>query len=640
METRSGPPTDVPSVLRHVRRPKKMVVTAGMPYANGPVHLGHLAGAHLPADIYARWARMLIGPENVLFVCGTDEHGSTSEIAALQAGVSIRDFIDRIHQAQKRTLGRYSMSLDAFSGTSQPETYPLQEKLVREFLQKLNANGMLSKRSSRQWYDPKMQRFLPDRYVRGRCPNPKCNYENAYSDECDRCGQQHDPAELIEPRSALSDAQPELRETVHWWLDMWSVADTLREWIQGKEKTWRRAVLAEVLETVTPSLRFDNTHEPAYKELKDALPKHKSKYAPGKKVQLQFGSKAELETGRKVLAAHGIEAELADGWAHRSITRDIGWGIPITEDPELAGKTLYVWPDSLIAPIAFSQVALRRKGLDPAKADEFWRDPEARVVQFLGQDNVYFYVLMQGAMWLGTQEDPHRLPKAGELQLTDIIGCFHLLVGGEKMSKSRGNFFTGDQLLDEKGYSADQIRYYLALLSLAEKPSDFDFAKLDERNRFLAGPMNAAFEKPISAVHSKFGGKVPEGVLIDKVVTDTVRIVQRYVKAMERADYPGLLFEVENYARTVNSLFTQFKPHDDRAPEEGRRNALYTSFYVLKNLMIMLYPFVPETMERLRSSLRLPPEVFRVDEIGKPIPAGHEIGEKQSYFPAVSESAA
>jgi methionyl-tRNA synthetase len=148
--------------------------------------------------------------------------------------------------------------------------------------------------------------------------------------------------------------------------------------------------------------------------------------------------------------------------------------------------------------------------------------------------------------------------------------------------------------------------------------------------------MNAAFERPISAAHSKFGGKVPEGVLIDKVKADTIRIVQRYVKAMERADYPNLLFEIENYARTINSLFTQHKPHDDRHPEEGRRNALFTSFYVLKNLMIMLYPFVPGTMERLRASLRLPPEVFSIDELGKPIPAGHELGPKGVYFPAVA----
>jgi methionyl-tRNA synthetase len=141
-------------------------------------------------------------------------------------------------------------------------------------------------------------------------------------------------------------------------------------------------------------------------------------------------------------------------------------------------------------------------------------------------------------------------------------------------------------------------------------------------------------------VHSKFGGRVPAGVLLDRVVAETERIVQRYVRAMERADWPTLLFALENYARIINSLFTQYKPHDDRHPEEGRRNALYSSFYVLKNLMIMLYPFVPTTMERLRESLRLPADVFRVDELGTAIPPGHEIGALKTYFPPVAPSAA
>jgi methionyl-tRNA synthetase len=469
--------------------------------------------------------------------------------------------------------------------------------------------------------------------VRGTCPNPKCGDPNAYSDECDRCGHQHDPTQLINPRSTLTDATPEMRDTVHWYLDMWSVSETLRVWIEGKKKTWRPSVIADTLEKVLPSVRFDGEHEPRYKELKASLPAHKSKYAPGKKVVLQFGSKADLEAARPLLAKEGIPTALVDEWAHRSITRDIAWGIPVPDlDPDLAGKTLYVWPDSLIAPISFSQVALKDKGIDPARHADYWRDPKARVVQFLGQDNVFFYVLMQGAMWLGTQPDPHRLPVAGELQLTDVVAAFHLLVSGQKMSKTLGNYFTGDQMLD-KGYSADQIRYYVALLGLGDNSSDFDFGKFEERNKFLAGPLNAAFERPISAVHSKFGGRVPEGVLLEKVVEDTVRIVQRYVRSMERADYPNLLFEIENYARIVNSLFTQYKPHDDRHPEEGRRNGLYSAFYVLKNLMIMLFPFVPETMERLRQSLRLPETVFRVDELGVPIPAGHEIGPKQAYFP-------
>jgi methionyl-tRNA synthetase len=633
-----GNPLDIEAMKQQIVRPKKAVVTAGMPYANGPVHLGHLAGAHVPADIYARWMKMLIGAENVLYVCGTDDHGSTSELAALKAGKPVREFIDSIHETQRKTMKRYSIGLDVYTGTSSPECFPIHKENAQDFIRKLYKNGMLEKRTSRQWYDPKIERFLQDRFVTGKCPNPKCDNEAAYSEECEKCGTHYDPVELINPRSGMSDGTPVLKDTVHWWLDMWKVSEVLRTWIQSKEKKWRTGVYNEVINTVLPALSFDNIHEPKYKEMKETLPKHKSKYAAGKKVACTFETKEDLIKGKADLEANGIPSALIDGWAHRPISRDVTWGIPmpVDLDPEMAGKSLYVWPDSLIAPISFSQVALKEKGKSASLINEFWKDPETRISQFLGQDNVFFYVLMQGALWVGSQKDITKQPEAGDYQLTDVFSVFHLMVGGEKMSKSKGNFFTGDQLLDEKGYTADQVRYFLALLSLPEKSSNFDFATLDERNKFLAGPMNASFEKPISACHSKFDGVVPEGVLLEKVVTETAQTIKRYLRSMDKAEYSTLLYAVENYARQINSIFTQFKPHDDRQPEESRRNALYSSFYVLKNLMIMLYPFVPETMERLRESLRLPKDVFRVEELGTPIPAGHKIGEKQQYFPAVA----
>jgi methionyl-tRNA synthetase len=628
-------PSDISAIKAQAKFPKKAVVTAGMPYANGPLHLGHLAGTHVPADIYSRFLRMMIGAENVLYVCGTDDHGSTSELAAFQAGKSVQDFIGAIHEKQRETMRRYSIGLDVYTGTSRPECFSQHVELCQDFIRKLHKNGMLEKRVSQQWYDPKLSRFLQDRLVRGTCPNPKCGNDKAYSDECDQCGTQYQAHELVSPKSAVSDGVPVLKDTVHWWLDIWKVSELLRVWIQGKEKTWRHALYHEVVNTVMPALQFDNTHEARYKELKEQLPKHKSKYAAGKKVAVTFENKTDLDTGRKVLDAEGFGTQLLDAWAHRPISRDVSWGIPmpVDLDPDMKGKTLYVWPDSLIAPISFSKVALMEKGRDPVEHKEFWNRKEARVSQFLGQDNVYFYVLMQGALWIGSQDDPGHLPHDGDLQLTEILSCFHLMVGGEKMSKSRGNFFTGDQLLDEKGYDADQIRYFLSLLTLPEKSSNFDFAALDERNHFLAGPMNAAFEKPISACHSKFGGKVPEGKLNEKVQLETANLIRKYLRSMDRGEYSTLLNLIENYARQINSLFTQFKPHDDRAPEEQRRDALYSCFYVLKNLMIMLYPFVPATMTRLRESLKLPENVFTLAELGTAMPAWHLIGEKQQYFP-------
>jgi len=631
-------PTDVKSVLAMHKKPKKVVVTAGMPYANGPLHLGHLAGAHVPADIYARWMRMLIGAENVLFVNGNDDHGSTSEVAANKAGKTIREFIDAIHDQQKDTLKKYSIQTDVFTGTSRPETYPLHEKYSQDFLRRLYANDMLEKRITKQWFDPKANRFLQDRFVRGTCPN--CQSTEAYSDECDACGAKFDPSELKDPRSQLTDATPELKDTAHWWLNMWKVADPLKAWIDSKQKAWRTGVVQEVTNTVLIGCRFENLHEPKYKEIKDTLPKHKSRYVPGKKVECLFDNKADLASAQAALEASGIPSTITDKWGFRPITRDVSNGIPVPAelDPEMKGKTLYVWPDSLIAPIVFTQVALKLSGRDPESYKDFWCDPEATVVQFLGQDNVFFYVIMQGSMWLGQQANPQIQPTKGELQMTEILSVFHLMVNGEKMSKSTGNFYSGDQLLD-MGYGADQIRYYLAMLSLPVKASNFDFAHFAERNKFLAGPLNAALEKPISACISKFGGVIPEGKLIGKAEAETVKLVQLYLRSMQKGDYSTLLGQIENYARQINSLFTQFKPHDDRGVEADRKDALFTCFYVLKNLMIMLAPFAPSTMNELRLSLNLPENAMVAAELGTGIPAGHKINEKRTYFPAVAGEA-
>jgi methionyl-tRNA synthetase len=631
------PPTDVKSVLQNFKRPKKAVVTAGMPYANGPLHIGHLAGAHVPADVLARYLRMLIGDDNVLFVCGTDDHGSTSEVAALQSGVPVREFIDSIHSKQKKTLDEFGISLNVYSGTSRPDCFPIHSKLSQEFFRKIYKNKMLDKKVSKQWFDPKLNRFLQDRNVTGKCPNPKCTNEKAYSDDCEVCGTAYDPSELLNPKSALSDTTPVLKDTTHWWLNLWIVADELRSWIQTKKGKWRNAVFNDVNETVQPALQFDNIHEDKYKTLKESLPKHKSRYAPGKKIVAAFENLKELDAGKKMLLDQDIPSIYLDGWAHRSITRDVSWGLPLPVDldPDMKDKSLYVWPDSLIAPISFSQVALKNQGKDPESYKDFWMDPEAKIYQFLGQDNVYFYVLMQGAMWLGTQENPHHLPQKGELQLSEILSVYHLMVDGEKMSKSRGNFIMADQLLHEKGYDADQVRYFLALLSLPEKSSNFDFNTFHERNKFLAGPLNAAIEKPISACLSKFEGTIPAGKILEKVEKETIQIVARYLKSMEKAEYATLLFAIENYARLVNSLFVQYKPHDDRHPLEERSDGLYTCFYVLKNLMIMLYPFAPYTMEKVRQSLNLDESVFSIDQLGIPIPANHKIGQKLEYFKAV-----
>jgi methionyl-tRNA synthetase len=189
-----------------IKKPKTAVITAGMPYANGPVHIGHLAGAHVPADIYARFMRMMIGPENVLFVCGTDDHGSNSEVAAKKQGISTEEFISKVHASQQETMNNYGISLDAYTGTSRPENYEEHVKLCQDFLRDLHKNGRLQKKTSDQWYDPEFEMFLPDRFVSGTCP--KCEAPGAYSEECDTCGANYEANELKDPISSVSGKTP------------------------------------------------------------------------------------------------------------------------------------------------------------------------------------------------------------------------------------------------------------------------------------------------------------------------------------------------------------------------------------------------------------------------------------------------
>ena len=628
---------ELAQIISRIERPKKALITAGMPYANGPLHIGHLAGTIVPADIYARWMKLVVGEENTLFVFGTDDHGSNSEVSAKKEGKTTRAFIDEVHERQSDTLQRFQINSDIYSGTSKPGLFDIHTDFCQTKLRELFKNGMLEKKVTKQWYDTREKMFLPDRFVTGRCPNPECGNLKAYSSECDSCGYTYEPEKLINPCSAISGTEPELRDTEHFWLNMWNVVDQLKNWINSKSRVWRKPLIKESIDTVTPRLVFSNIFENSYKELKDSLPKHKSRYAAGKKIVCLFESVEDLTLTFDALIKAGADPELDNSWALRSITRDIPWGIPVPSDIDEAmeGKTLYVWPDSLYAPIAFSRKALELKGRPADEYKKYWMDPESKVFQFLGQDNNFFYVVMQGALWFGSQKEINRLPLEGELQLTDIFSCFHLQIEGQKMSKSTGNFVTGDELILEKGFSSDQLRYFFALLSITEKPSNFEFDTLTKRNEFLAGPMNAAFEKPLSAAKKHYDCKVPDGDLIGKTEKETKKIIQIYLNGMKKAEYSKLLFAIENYARVINGLFNQYKPHDDRFPEKERKDALYSSFYILKNIVIMLSPFVPATMEKLRESLNLPRSIYSLDELAIPIAKGHKVGEKQIFFPMI-----
>ena len=351
-------------ILSRMELPEKALVTAGMPYANAPLHIGHFAGTYVPADIYARFMRMLIGSENVLFVCGSDDHGSNSEVAAKKKGVSTGDFVKEINDSQKRTLNNYNISMNLFTGTSKPENMEFHQEVVGDILTSLHENKMLQKKTSKQWFDPELSMFLPDRFVFGECP--KCGDKKAYSEECDACGATYEASELLNPKSTVSDSSPIMKDTDHWHLDMWQVVDSLKPWIESKKKSWRKNVFLETLNTVIPSFMFSNKFEDVFKSSKEELPKHKSRYAPGKMIEVQFENLTDLDAGKKLLESKEIEITLNKAWADRSITRDVNWGVPVPKniDPSMEGKTFYVWP-SLLSHLFLLQSLLKKSGKRP-----------------------------------------------------------------------------------------------------------------------------------------------------------------------------------------------------------------------------------------------------------------------------------
>lgn len=307
--------------------PKRILVTAALPYANGPLHLGHLAGAYLPSDLYVRFKR-LEGTE-VLFICGSDEHGVPITIAADREGVSPQQIVDRYHEINKAAFEQFGISFDYYGRTSSAT----HRKISQDFFKTLHAKGIFSQKKDQQFFDEKAGMFLADRYIKGTCP--KCGYEEAYGDQCEKCGTSLSPLELINPYSALSGEKPVLKETEHWYIPLGNFQEWLSEWIDGQQD-WKSNVIGQ------------------------------------------------------------CKSWLSAGLGDRAVTRDLSWGVPVPLE-NAAGKVLYVWFDAPIGYIS-STVEWAAQIGDPEAWKLFWKDDETELIHFIGKDNIVFHCIMFPAM--------------------------------------------------------------------------------------------------------------------------------------------------------------------------------------------------------------------------------------------------
>lgn len=304
---------------------KRYTITSALPYANGPLHIGHLAGCYIPSDIYARYLRSR--GRDVAYICGSDEHGVAITIKAKKEGVTPQDVVDRYHEMMKKSFQDFGISFDHYSRTSAP----IHHETASEFFKDLYEKGEFLEQITQQYYDEEAGQFLADRYIEGTCP--KCGYEHAYGDQCEKCGSSLSPTDLINPKSKLSGSSPVLKDTKHWFLDLARYTDFLKNWIlEEHQGDWKNNVLGQC--------------------------------------------RSWLEAG--------------DGLQARSMTRDMEWGIPVpVEGAE--GKVLYVWFDAPIGYISSTKEWAAEKGKD---WEPYWKDKDTKLVHFIGKDNIVFHCII------------------------------------------------------------------------------------------------------------------------------------------------------------------------------------------------------------------------------------------------------
>ena len=522
---------------------KRTTVTAALPYANGPVHIGHLAGVYVPADIYVRYLRLK--GRQVIFVGGSDEHGVPVTIRARKEGISVQQVVDRYHELIKESFSRFGISFDIYSRT----TSDIHHKLASDFFRKLYDEGKFVEQVSEQFYDEQTGRFLTDRNIRGECP--RCHAPEAYGDQCEKCGATLSPEELINPYNAETGNPLVKRATKHWYLPLDQYQPWLEKWILEEHKEWRSNV---------------------YGQCKSWL----------------------------------------DGGLHpRAVTRDLDWGIPVpVEGAE--GKVLYVWFD---APIGYIS---NTKELCDAQPERFgnwetwWKDPETRLVHFIGKDNIVFHCIVF----------PSMLKAHGDYILPDNVPSNEFLnLEGNKISTSKNYAVWLNEYLDEMPGRQDELRYVLTANAPETKDNDFTWADYQARcNNELVAVYGNFVNRALQLTQKYYDGEVPvPGTLTDydQQTLDEFRGVKEKLEALlEAFKFRDAQKEAMNLARIGNKYIADSEPWKVvKTDPERVKTIIYISLQLTANLAIAFEPFLPFSSERLRAMIDMPE--FSWEDLGK-----------------------
>ncbi len=633
----------VPHEIPRPEFPKRAIITGGMPYGNKTLHFGHIGGVFVFADVYARFLRDRIGKDNVIFVSGTDCYGSPiaeSYRKLCEAGEfngTIQDFVRRNHNSQKKTLDDYMISLDVFGASGLDRTSEIHNDVSEKFIRKLYENGHLRRISTKQFYDEKAGCFLNGRQVIGKCPVDGCQSEKGYADECD-LGHQYMPENLIDPKSTITGETPVMKDVYNWYFDLPAYKDLLKEYVARiqKQKNVRPLVHKTISEFLAdPVIHIKNELLDKYNEVRSQMPEHEfieEKKKPS--FTIAFKELDEMNKACEVLSANGIRFRTGKTLVPFRLTGNIEWGVPA---PVLEGEdplTVWVWPESLWAPISFTMAALERRGEDMEHWRDFWCSRDAQVYQFIGADNIYFYGVAEMGMFMALQGKDGNVsdPPEGQMQLPILCANHHILFLNAKASSS-GKIRPpmADELLDY--YTPEQLRMHFLGLGLGQRSVSFNPKPLDptivpgsaeadqpdpvvKDGFLLSNVFNRIIRTCIYTTQKYYDGMMPVGEVSEQVLADAKKAVLDYERFMYRFEFHQATYVLDSYIRKASKYMAKNLGDADKNEDPAlRRETLINVFHMIRTAAVLLHPMAPKGTEMILEYLQFDESFWSWDRI-------------------------
>lgn len=628
-------------VKREIPRPefpKRAIITGGMPYGNKTLHFGHIGGVFVFADVYARFLRDRLGEENVIFVSGTDCYGSPIAegyrklVAEGKFEGSIQDFVRSNHEAQKKTLDDYMISLDKFGASGLGETAKIHDEVSDIFIRRLYENGFLKRIANKQFYDEKAGCFLNGRQVIGKCPVDGCNSEKGYADECD-LGHQYMPENLIDPKSTLTGETPVMKDVYNWYFDLPAFNVLMKEYVEhiSKQKNVRPLVTKTISEFLNdPVIHIKNELLEKYEAVKGEMPEHEfieEKKKPS--FTIKFGKLDDMNKACEILSANGIRFRTGKTLVPFRLTGNIEWGV---KAPNLEGEeplTVWVWPESLWAPISFTASVLKDRGRDMKEVTDFWCSKDAQVYQFIGADNIYFYGVAEMAMFMALQgkEGIVSDPADGDMQLPVLCANNHILFLDKKASSSGSvkppmaadllNYYTPEQLRMHYlglGLGQRSVSFQPKPLNPEAKPEDADPVVKD--GFLLSNVFNRIIRTCFYTTQKYYDGMMPVGEVDEQVLADAKKAILDYERFMYRFEFHQATYVLDSYIRKASKYMAKnFGDADKNEDSELRRKTLINVFHMIRTAAVLLHPMAPKGTEMILEYLQLDKSFWSWDKI-------------------------